>query len=249
MSLLYTTTVPTLFAALAAVTLAAHAEAFTLTYSAFASDASADVSVLDATLSISVASAAGATGDDLLILDLANQTAAPDAYTVAEVYLNYTGGADTSAFTLVTDPLGNGALTDGTKIVGNGKKAIPHEPHAGGFGYYDLLLDLSTPPGANDGLAAGDSATWEIDLGGTGFDALDFGPLSTTRSPNQVAGAAALKFTQGPHGDSAYVLPGFSDDARVRPNSVAAVIPEPSAMVLVTSAVVGLACHRRRARA
>lgn len=182
------------------------------------------------------------------MLDLSNQTAAPDAYTVAEVYLNYTGGANTSAFTLVTDPLGDGALITGTKIVGNGKKEIVHEPHAGGFGYYDLLLDLSTAPGANDGLAAGDSATWEIDLGGTGFNALDFGPLSTTRSDNQVAGAAALKFTQGPHHDSAYVLPGLSDDPRVRPNSVAAVVPEPTAGVLLTSAVAGLAWRGRRTR-
>jgi hypothetical protein len=231
-----------------ALTLAARSEAFTLTFSAFASDTDADVSMFDATLSLSVASAAGATGNDLLILDLSNQTAAPDAYTLSAVYLNYMGGGDPSTFTLVTDPLGDGALTAGTKIVGNGKKAIAKEPHAGGFGYYDLLLDLSTPPGANDGLAAGDSATWEIDLGATGFDALDFGLLSTTRSHNQVAGAAALKFTQGPYGDSAFVLPGFSDDPRVRPNSVAAVIPEPTSVVLLASPLLGLAWRSRQGR-
>jgi hypothetical protein len=238
--------IPALVTGLFTLILATRVEAFTLTFSAFASDSDADVGLLDATLSLVVAGAAGATGNDLLIIDLANHTVVPNAYTLSEVYLNYTGAADPSAFTLVTDPLGDGALTAGTKTVGNGNKELAQEPHAGGFGYYDILLDLSTPPGANDGLAAGDSATWEIDLGGTGFDALDFGPLSTTKSPNQVAGAAALKFTQGPGGDSAFVLPALTDDPRVRPNSVAAVIPEPTSGLLIASALVVLARRRRQ---
>jgi len=234
-------------ASLFASALATRAEAFMLTFSAFASDAGADVSVFDATLSLSVATAAGSTGNDLLIVELANQTAAPDAYTLAATYLNYTGGADPSAFTLVSDPLGGGTLTAG-KTTGHGAHTMLHQPHADGFGYYDLLLDLSGPPQANDGLAPGDSATWEIDLGGTGFADLDFGTLSNTRSSMQVGGAAALKFTQGPHGDSAFVLPGLSDDPRVRPNSVAAVIPEPTSGVLIASVLLGLAWRGRPAR-
>jgi hypothetical protein len=236
-----------LIAGLVAVTLTTRAEAFTLTFSAFASDAGADVELLDATLSLSVATAAGASGNDLLIVELVNQTAPPDAYTLSAVYLNYTGGADPSAFTLVSDPLGGGVLTAG-KTIGHDPHQTTLQPHAGGFGYYDLLLDLSAPPRASDGLAAGERATWELDLGATGFADLDFGNLSTTRSPNQVGGAAALKFTQGPHGDSAFVLPGLSDDPRVRPNSVAAVIPEPTSGVLIVSAVLGLAWRVRQAR-
>jgi len=237
----------TLIAGLFAVTLATRAEAFTLTFSAFASDAGADVSVFDATLSLSVAAAAGSTGNDLLIVELANQTAAPDAYTLSAMYLNYTGGADPSAFTLVSDPLGGGTLTAG-KTIGNGAHEKILQPHAGGFGYYDLLLDLSGPPQANDGLAPGDSATWEIDLGGMGFADLDFGTLSNTRSSNQIGGAAALKFTQGPHGYSAFVLPGHSSDPRVAPNSVTTVIPEPTSGVLLASALLGIAWRGRQAR-
>jgi hypothetical protein len=240
---------PSLFIALVALALAPRTEAFTLTFSAFASDPGADVSVFDATLSLSVDPGVGATGNDLLLVDLANLTAAPDAYTLAAVYLNYAGNADTSLFALVTDPLGDGTLRDGTKIVAHGKKEITKKFHADGFGYYDLLLDLATPPGPDDGLAAGESATWQIDLGGTGFDALDFGPLSTTKSTHQVAGAAALKFTQGPRGDSVFVLPGRSDDPRVRPNSVAAVVPEPTSGVLLASSLLGLVWRRRRERA
>jgi hypothetical protein len=228
---LNTRTLATLSAGLLCGCLAAPAGAFTLTFSAFASDHDADVSVLDATLALTIDAAAGVGGSDLLVLDLANQTAAPDDYTLSALYLNYRGTADPATFELVTDPLGDGALQTGDKV------------HAGGFGYYALLLDLSTPPRANDGLAAGASATWEIDLGATGFDELDFGPLSTTRSPHQIAGAAALKFTQGPAGASAFVLPGASDDPRVRPNSI---VPEPLSGALVGAACLGLVAIRLR---
>jgi len=232
---------------LVALTLPSRVNAFTLTFSAFASNAAADVEVFDATLSLSVATAAGATGNDLLIVELFNQTAPPDAYTLAGVYLDYSGSADPFAFTLVSDPLGGGTLTAG-KTIGHAPHQAILRPHAGSFGYYDLLLDLSGPPGANDGLAAGDSGTWEIDLGGTGFADLDFGNLSATRSSNQVGGAAALKFTQGPHGDGTFVLPGLSDDPRVRPNSVAAVIPEPTSGVLIASSLLGLVWRGRQDR-
>ena len=239
---------PVLIAGAIVLTVGTRAEAFTLTFSAFASDATADVDLFDATLSLSVATAAGATGNDLLIMDLANQTAPPDAYTLAAVYLNYAGGADPFAFTLVSDPLGDGSLTAG-KTIGHGAHETVLEPHAGGFGYYSLLLDLSGPPGANDGLAAGDSATWAIDLGGTGFTDLDFGILSDTRSANQIGGGAALKFTQGPEGQSVFVLPGQSSDPRVAPNSVATVVPEPSSAALIVSVLGGLAWRSRRTRA
>jgi hypothetical protein len=238
-------TTPAFLSALVALTVATRAESFTLTFSAFASEPAADVNVLDATLSLSIAVAGGATGNDLLIVDLANLTAPPDAYTLSAAYLNYTGGADPFGFTLVSDPLGDGTLTAG-KITGHGLHTMLHQPHAGGFGYYDLLLDLSGPPGANDGLAAGDSATWAIDLGGTGFTDLDFGILSETPSLHQISGAAALKFTQGPDGDSVFVLPGLSDDPLVRPNSVATVVPEPTSGLLIGAALVGLAWRGRR---
>ena len=239
---------PALLAGAIVLAMGIRAEAFTFTFSAFASDPDANVDVFDATLSLSVATAAGATGHDLLMVDLANQTAPPDAYTLAQVYLNYTGGADPFAFTLVSDPLGDGSLTAG-KTIGHGAHTAVLQPHAGGFGYYSLLLDLSGPPGANDGLAAGDSATWAIDLGGTGFTDLDFGALSDTRSANQIGGGAALKFTQGPEGQSVFVLPGQSSDPRVAPNSLATVVPEPTSSALTVSALLGLAWRGRRAGA
>ena len=158
--------------------------ALVYTFSDLSSDAT-PASDLDATLTFSV-TALGAIGGttDLLTLTLDNQTTAPNAFSINEVYFNFNSGH--GGFSLES---GSGALNHGPTP-------------ADGFGDFDIKLDGFL-------LAAGGTSIWTIDLGLTGIVDLDFNDLSSI-PPGEHQAFAALKFVIGPDDPEA---PGSEDSA------------------------------------
>lgn len=151
--------------------------ALVYTFSDLSSDAT-PASVLDAMLTFSVTSTGAISGNDLLTLTLDNQTTAPNAFSINEVYFNFTG--DHSGFGIET-----------------GTTGLTHGPiNADGFGNFDIKLDGFV-------LASGGTSVWTIDLGLTGITDSDFNDLSSI-PPGNTQTFAALKFAQGPGDDSAF---------------------------------------------
>lgn len=150
--------------------------ALVYTFSDLSSDAT-PASDLDATLTFEVTAGGSATFNDLLTLTLANQTTAPNAFNINEVYFNFTGNH------------GGFSIDSGA--------TLNHGPTpADGFGNFDIKLDGFL-------LAPGGTSVWMIDLGLTGITASDFNDLSTT-PPGDTQTFAALKFVQGTGDDSAF---------------------------------------------
>jgi len=151
------------------------------------SDASSDATPatdLDATLTFDVTAGASSTLNDLLTLTLDNQTTAPNAFSINEVYFNYNAGH--GGFSLETGPGG-----------------LNHGPTpADGFGRFDIKLDGFL-------LASGGTTVWTIDLGDTGVADSDFRDLSSN-PPGSIPYYAALKFVQGPDDPES---PGDEDSA------------------------------------
>ncbi|MGD8852167.1 MAG: hypothetical protein PVI28_07130 [Gammaproteobacteria bacterium] len=203
--------------------------AFSLTFSGASSD-STNVDFLDATLDLSVSNAGG---NDLLSLTLTNLsdtsstgTDPDDGFTISQVFFNFSG---TSTLTIDTDPLGAASLA--------------FDQPADGFGTFDVLLDLGA---GNDGLLpnppAGNTATWIIDLGGTGFTENDFDLESDPLGPGGMTSTAALFFTQGP------CDPEITDSC-VEDSAFGSVVPVPAAVWLFGSGLLGLlGLSRRRSR-
>lgn len=156
------------------------AQALTINFSDMSSDET-DAALLDATLTFNVTSGGATNGDDLLTLTLENLTTGVNAYTIDELFFNFTG--DTAAFSFDSGNTGFGALS--TTPIG-----------ADGFGVFDVNI-------MGFALAAGDTEVWQIDLGLTGIFGADFNVLSTN-PPGDRTATAALKFVQGPGDDSAY---------------------------------------------
>ena len=151
--------------------------ALVYTFSDLSSDAT-PASDLDATLTFTVVSGGSATFNDLLTLTLDNQTTAPNAFNINEVYFNFTG--DHSGFSLES-----------------GIATLNHGPTpADGFGDFDIKLDGFT-------LVSGGASVWTIDLGLTGVTESYFNDLSSI-PPGDTQTLAALKFVQGPGDDSAF---------------------------------------------
>lgn len=194
--------------------------ALVYTFSDLSSDAT-PASDLDATLSFSVAST---TGNDVLTLTLENQTTAPSAFTIDELYFNFTGDSSLIDF--------DSANTGSGKLFNTGSR------NAANFGSFDVQIG---GPANNQGiaLASGGTETWLIDLGATGITSADFNLLSTN-PPGDTEAFAALKFVQGPDDPE---KPGFEDSA------FGAVVPVPAAVWLFGSGLLGLVGVARRKRA
>ena len=151
------------------------------------SDLSSDAtpaSDLNATLTFNVTAGASATFNDLLTLTLDNQTTAPSAFTINEVYFNFTGNH------------GGFSIESGPGVLNHGPTP------ADGFGDFDIKLDGFL-------LASGGTSMWSIDLGLTGVTDSDFNDLSII-PPGDTQTLAALKFVQGPDDPEA---PGSEDSA------------------------------------
>lgn len=136
------------------------------------------VGVLNATLSFSITALGSSSSNDLLTLTLDNQTTAPNAFSINEVYFNFTGNH------------GGFSIDSGTATLNHGP--IPGD----GFGAFDIKLDGFS-------LASGGTSVWTIDLGLTGVTDSDFNDLSSI-PPGDTQTLAALKFVQGPSDDSAF---------------------------------------------
>jgi len=157
--------------------------ALVYTFSDLSSD-STPASDLDATLTFTVTSEGSASLNDLLTLTLDNQTTAPNAFNINELYFNFNGSH--AGFNIESDPFTT------TLTHGNGTSTTA----ANGFGSFDIKLDGFS-------LASGGSAIWTIDLGLTGVTNSDFNALSLI-PPGDVQTFAALKFVMGPGDDSAF---------------------------------------------
>ena len=167
-----------LFGMLLFVGLSQAQAALVYTFSDLSSDAT-PASVLDATLTFSVTAGGAISGNDLLMLTLDNQTTAPDAYYINEVYFNFTGNHG------------------GFSLESGGTTTLNHGPTpADGFGNFDIKLDGFL-------LASGDTSIWTIDLGLTGVTDSDFYDWSSIPTGDTQT-LAALKFVQGPGDDSAF---------------------------------------------
>jgi hypothetical protein len=122
-------------------------------------------------------------GKDLLVITLDNQTAAPNAYAINEVYFNFAW--DSSLFGFNSTNTGSGVLNDVNVPI-----------NADGFGTFDANI-------TGFGLASGGTEVWQIDLGANGITMSDFDVLSSI-PPGDIRAFVALKFVQGPGDDSAY---------------------------------------------
>ncbi len=185
----------------------------TITFSGELSDNDAPIEYFNATYEYSYDP-----GSCLFTLTVYNETAAPHAYTVSEVFFNVSD--DVLGLTLVD----NGGFSGAT---------LSQYRNADGFGTFDYKLDLGS---GNTGLAAGGVATFVFEVCSESCDltlADFFSGLSWGggRTPAE----AAIKFTQGPCGDSVYAIPGQPQ-----------VVPEPATNMLLGLGIVGLIMRRFR---
>lgn len=206
-----------------------NASALSLSFSGYSSDATS-TAFLAATLDFAVSNTGG---NDLLTLTLTNLsdttstgTDPDNGFTISRIFFNYTGNAN--LFSVNTDPLGGASLA--------------FNQSAGGFGTFDVLLDLGTGnAGLDPSPPTGSSATWVIDLGDTGITDSDFN-LESTLPPGSKTSVAALFFTQGP------CDPEITGSC-VEDSAFGTVVPIPAAAWLFGSGLLGLAgVARRRSR-
>ena len=164
------------------------AQALTINFSGESSDAT-DPGFLTAIMDLDVTTNGATSGNDLLIVTLANlsdttgQSGSQNGgFTLSEAFFNFTG----TSSSLVFDPV----LPQGTPNAG-----LTFDQSADGFGTFDVKLDLDVSN--NNGLLPNTSGAWKIDLGGTGFSMADFNLLSDPQ-PGMNPQLAALFFSKGP---------------------------------------------------
>jgi hypothetical protein len=134
---------------------------------------------------------------DELIVEVSNLTSVPNGYTISELYFSLQGDVDTRKLRLTNNGGFGGATIDVEESVrGKGNAA---GVKAGGFGRFDVGIDLGR---GNTGLPAGWTVTFVIS-GVSGIDENSLDELSEY-PPGNVGVVAVTKFTQGPHGDSAF---------------------------------------------
>ena len=155
----------------------------------------------------------------LFTLTVYNETAAPNGYTVSEVFLNVSNNV--LGLTLVDDGGFSGATLSQNK-------------KADGFGFFDYKLDLGS---GNTGLPAGGVATFVFQVNGENCCDLTLADFFSGLSwgGGRTPAEAAIKFTQGPCGDSVYAIPGQPQ-----------VVPEPATNMLLGLGIAGLIMRRFR---
>lgn len=103
----------------------------------------------------------------------------------------------------------------------------------GGFGNFDWMLDFGQ---GNNGIAAGQSATFSFAVTGNSLDISDFFDHASIRGQEET-GVAILHYARGPNGDSAWVIPGGG------------VVPEPMTAAMMGIGAALLAAQRARRKA
>jgi hypothetical protein len=125
----------------------------------------------------------------VLTLQLLNETAPPDQYTLSDLCFNVSDDVTSIAL------LNNGGLT-GTSLATNS--------HGGPFGVFDYKLDLGQ---GNNGVLGGNSATLTFLVSGSNLDSSDFFNGYSSGNNSELA---TIHFTRGPNGDSTWATPGES---------------------------------------
>ena len=223
----------------------AEAQAITFGFSGFTSDGT-DPALLDASLNLSITSDGASSGFDLLTVTLDNYTAVPNAFTISEIYFNYTG--DASLLNIESAGANTASISAISTNSANPPSGGPeYGPSADGFGRYDVKISLGSF------LAPGTSTSWTIDMGVDGVSdgaGGDFDLWSVALDVGDPVAVAALFFQQGPCDpdipdecieDSGFGIPDESDGL-FPPSS----IPVPAAVWLFGSGLIGLAGMARR---
>ncbi len=193
--------------------LAAQASAATLVLSQLSSDET-PASVLAATLDFQIS------GASQLTLRVSNDTAAPDAYQLREIFFN--ARASVASLTLVSATSSADGLVSADWKLASG--------HAGGFGRFDFQL-LNAKGNSKNEIAPGETVSFVFSIAGAGpFDTSHFTSELSTIPPGEFPAHAAVKFVSGPRGDSAY----------------GAVVPEPLTVFQLGMGLAGLSWLRRR---
>jgi len=197
--------------------LAAPASGSTLVLSQFSSDET-PASVLDATLVFQI------TGANELTLSVTNDTSAPDAYLLDEVFFNATSNVTSLSLVSAT------SSTDGL-VTADWKLGTSN--HAAGFGRFDFSL-LPSRGNADNEIDPGETVSFVFDISGTGpFAMTDFTTELSTIPPGNTPSLAAVKFVSGPGDDSGY----------------GAVVPEPLTVFQLGLGLAGISwVSRRRSR-
>lgn len=189
--------------------LSAEASGSSLVLSQLSSDAT-PASLLAATLDFQI------TGANELTLRVSNDTAAPDAYSLSEIFFN--ASANVASLTLVSaTSSADGLVTSDWALVAS--------QHAGGFGTFDFQLFNDKKGGTKNEIAPGETVAFVLSIGGVGpFDMADFTSELSTIPPGEFPSLAAAKFVSGPDDDSAY----------------GAVVPEPLTIFQLGMGLAGL---------
>ena len=201
---------------LALLLLVAPASGSTLVLSQFSSDQT-PASVLDATLVFEIS------GAGELTLSVTNDTAAPDAYLLDQVFFN--ASSNVAGLTLLSATSSVDGLVTADWRLATSK-------HAGGFGTFDFAL-LPAMGSSDNEIDPGETVRFVFAITGTGpFAMADFTTRLSEIPPGNTPSLAAVKFVSGPGDDSAY----------------GAVVPEPLTLFEFGLGLVGLSWLTRRQR-
>jgi hypothetical protein len=198
---------------------------------------------LDATLTFSVVDNLG---DLDVTLTLSNDTTAPQAFKINEVYFNLSGITSSSlvagtlnGWSFLQDgcPVGGSTGDPGcTDMTGSGTKAD-------GFGIYDVALKTN----GGNALVAGGTIQFTFTVtGGAGTMAEAFtSELSRdTEAGGALFGFAAAKFIEGPQ----ILCPGEEPGGTICDSGFGATVPEPATAAMVALGLLSLGWMGRRRR-
>lgn len=205
---------PLLLAAL--LVLAADAPGSTLVLSQLSSDET-PAELLDAALVFQIS------GANELTLRVRNQTAAPDAYQLREIFFN--AGSDVASLALVS-------ATSSVDGVVTGDWKLDLSVRADGFGVFGFGL-LGARGNSRNEIAPAESVDFVFSFDPGPVDMSDFGSELSRIPPGTTPALAAVKFVSGPGDDSAF----------------GAVVPEPLTVLQVALGLGGLSWASRRRRA